>query len=231
MIFVTGDTHRVRDIEKLEPYRFPEQEMLTRSDYLVIAGDFGGLWTGDEQDDEVLEYHNNKNYTTLFVAGNHENFDLLEQYPVEEWHGGKIRRIRENVIQLMNGQIFDIDGKKIFIMGGATSIDRILRQEGISWWPQEEPPYEEYEEAVEKLKGCGYKVDYIITHTCPEAVRRFVNDLYGEAIEYESQVEKFLDLVLKNVKYRKWFTGHLHKDRELNNINMRLIFNSVIKIK
>lgn len=32
---------------------------------------------------------NDRPFTTLFVDGNHENFDLLNAYPVENWHGGK----------------------------------------------------------------------------------------------------------------------------------------------
>ena len=142
MIFITGDTHRIRDIDKLEVEQFPEQEMLTKDDYLIIAGDFGAVWTGDAQDDEILEYHDFKNYTTLFIAGNHENHDLLERYPVELCNGGKVRRIRDTVLQLMNGQVFEIDGKTFFTMGGATSVDRVFRTEGISWWPQEEPSRE-----------------------------------------------------------------------------------------
>lgn len=230
MIFITGDTHRIRDIEKLEPEQFPEQELLTRDDYLIIAGDFGAVWSGDAQDDEILEYHDFKNYTTLFVAGNHENYDLLEKYPVEIWRGGKVRRIRENVLQLMNGQIFEIDGKTLFIMGGATSVDKILRKEGISWWPQEEPAQENYEEALENLKKAGYSVDYIITHTCPEKVRKESFSVFDGFVEYSSPVEQFLDEVYDNVSYKKWFAGHFHIDREFREYRLRILYNSIVKI-
>ena len=64
-----------------------------------------------------------KSFTTLFVDGNHENFDRLYEYPVEEWHGGKVHKIRPSVIHLMRGQIFEIEGKSIFTFGGASSHD------------------------------------------------------------------------------------------------------------
>lgn len=230
MIFITGDTHRIRDIDKLEPEQFPEQALLTRDDYLIIAGDFGAVWTGDDQDDEILEYHEVKNYTTLFIAGNHENYDLLEKYPVEVWNGGKVRRIREHVLQLMNGQVFKIDGKTFFTMGGATSVDRIFRKEGISWWPQEEPPEEELLEAVRNLSNAGRNVDYIITHTCPEKVRKQAFSVYDDFIEYSSQVEQFLDKVYDNVTYKKWFAGHIHIDREFREHKLRILYNSIVKI-
>lgn len=54
---------------------------------------------------------------------NHENFDRLMAYPVEEWHGGKIQRIRPSVIHLMRGQVFELEEKKLFTFGGASSHD------------------------------------------------------------------------------------------------------------
>ena len=230
MIYITGDTHRVRDIDKLEPDQFPEQEILTRDDYLILAGDFGAVWTGDEQDDEILEYHDFKNYTTLFVAGNHENYDLLEKFPVETWNGGKVRRLRENVLQLMNGQVFNIDGKSFFTMGGATSVDRMFRVPGVSWWSQEEPSDEECDEALENLKRAGNRVDYIVTHTCPEKVRKQAFSVYGEYMKYTSPIEQFLDIVYDNTEYKKWFAGHFHIDREFREYRLRLLYNSVVKI-
>ena len=44
MIFVTGDTHGEHDIHKLNTIGFPEQKGLTRDDYVIICGDFGGVW-------------------------------------------------------------------------------------------------------------------------------------------------------------------------------------------
>lgn len=75
---------------------------------------------------------NDRPFTTLFVDGNHEIFDLLNAYPVENWHGGKIHRIAPSIIHLMRGQLFDIEGKSFFTMGGAESHDREFRTIGIS---------------------------------------------------------------------------------------------------
>lgn len=110
-IFVTGDTHRDYDLKKLYVANFPQQEDLTKEDYVIICGDFGGVWCGDERDEAILERYKKFNFTTLFCDGNHENFDLLNSYPIEEWHGGKIHRINDSVIHLMRGQVYDIAGK------------------------------------------------------------------------------------------------------------------------
>ena len=62
-------------------------------------------------------------FTLAFVDGNHENYDAIESYHVEEWHGGKIQRIRPHVLHLMRGQIFELEGYRFFTMGGARSHD------------------------------------------------------------------------------------------------------------
>lgn len=59
----------------------------------------------------------------MFVDGNHENFDKLYQYPEKDWHGGRVHEIRPNVLHLMRGHVFDIQGHSFFCMGGAMSHD------------------------------------------------------------------------------------------------------------
>ena len=143
MFYITGDTHGTTDWEKLNTSNFPEQKAMNPSlDYLIILGDFGGVW-GDEEDAYVQRIYNQRTFTTLFIDGNHENHDLLDQYPVEEWHGGKVHKICDRVIHLMRGQVFKLQGFTIFTMGGAESTDKKYRKEGESWWARELPSDEE----------------------------------------------------------------------------------------
>ena len=66
---------------------------LTKEDYIIICGDFGLCWAKDK----TFEYHcknfAEKPYTILWVQGNYENYDMIGEYPLEEWHGGKVRHI------------------------------------------------------------------------------------------------------------------------------------------
>lgn len=55
VIYLTGDLHG--DFRRLSPERFREQEALSKEDILLACGDFGGVWYGDERDDEKLERH------------------------------------------------------------------------------------------------------------------------------------------------------------------------------
>ena len=172
-IFMTGDTHG--DFSRLRPAAFYEQVQLTKADYLVICGDFGGIWDGSNTEQQWLDWLENRPFTTLFVSGNHENFDLLCSYPINQWHGGLVQVIRPSVLHLMRGQLYEISGKRIFTMGGASSHDiqdgilepddpnfeRKLRQlnaagalfrvDHHSWWKEELPDDAEYQTARETL--------------------------------------------------------------------------------
>lgn len=124
MIYITGDCHA--NFSRFSTDIFPEQKEMTKDDYVIICGDFGGVWDkGEESPREKwdMNWLEDKPFTTLFVDGNHENFDRLYTYPVEEWHGGKVHKIRDSVIHLMRGQVYEIDGKKFFTFGGAASHD------------------------------------------------------------------------------------------------------------
>ena len=52
-IFATGDTHW--NFERFRPEYFPEGQELTKKDVVLQLGDFGGVWFGDERDDEALD--------------------------------------------------------------------------------------------------------------------------------------------------------------------------------
>ena len=87
-IYIMGDTHG--DFQRFGSKYFPQQKEMSRGDYVVIAGDFGGLWDGSQKDQYWLDWLNKKPFTTLFVDGNHENFDLLNTLPEKrmEWRTG-----------------------------------------------------------------------------------------------------------------------------------------------
>ena len=121
MIYITGDTHG--GFRRFGNKYFPPQKHMSREDYVIITGDFGGLWDGGPKDWYWLDWLSGKPFTTLFVDGNHENFDLLNALPEKEWHGGRVHEVRENILHLMRGQRFTIGGCSVFAMGGAASHD------------------------------------------------------------------------------------------------------------
>ena len=143
MIYATGDTHG--NFQRFAPEHFPEQAQMTRDDFMIICGDFGFVFAPEEyegamrQEQWKLDQLEKKPYQILFVSGNHENFERLQRAEQVPLYGGTAFRIRSNIFLLRRGEIYEIEGKKIFTMGGAYSIDRHMRIPYQSWWPQEMP--------------------------------------------------------------------------------------------
>lgn len=67
-----------------------------------------------------------------------------------------------------DGEVFDLDGKQVIVMGGAYSIDKMFRLiYGYGWW-EDEQPSEEIKKYVEaQLEKLGWKVDVVLSHTTP----------------------------------------------------------------
>lgn len=225
-IFITGDTHGEVDISKLNAKKFPQGKNLTRDDYVIICGDFGGIWDGSNTDKYVLNWYNKKPWTTLFVDGNHENFSLLKQYPVTEWNGGRVHKISDNIYHLMRGQVFVLNGKKFFTFGGASSIDRQFREEYVSWWREELPNQFECRKAMETLEANNYSVDYVITHCLPMDI---VKLFFGE-YACQDTATKFLQEVYETVDYKKWFCGHYHIDLEIIDLRIQMLYQNIIEL-
>lgn len=214
-IFITGDIHGSIDIHKFTKQNFPEGQDLTKDDYVIICGDFGLVWNGEDKrsGNYWLKWLDEQPWTTLFVDGNHEDFDLLNRYPVEKWNGGNIHKIRPSIYHLMRGEIFNIHGYTFFAFGGAFSHDRKYRQEGISWWQDELPTHDEVNNALNHLVEHQNKVDIILTHDAPIDVQNLLGMNHVDMSPYDCQYENicaFLQHIKNIVEYKAWFMGHYH---------------------
>lgn len=207
-IYITGDTHIPTDISKLSMKNWPEQKKLTYNDFLIICGDFGAVWNNSPEDKYWQKWLNEKPFTTLFIDGNHENFNLLNEYEVEEFNGGKIHRIMPNICHLMRGQIFNLNGVKVFTMGGASSHDRELRKENVNWWKAELPNDIEYAEALSNLNKYNWKVNLVISHCTSCYIQNLVSPHYEQ-----DRLTNFFETLRNSLTYDKWYFGHYHTDK------------------
>ncbi len=246
MIFATGDTHG--NFQRFGTKHFPEQKKMSRSDHVIICGDFGGVWADTPNERYWLDWLEDKPFTTLFVDGNHENFDRLNALPVREWHGGKVHEVRPHILHLLRGQVFDIEGYAFFTMGGAASHDirdgildpasptfekdywlkrctrQMFRVKGVSWWAQEVPSEDEYAEAVRNLERVGYEVDYIITHCAPTSVQQELNPDFTP-----DPLTDFLEKVKRKADYHYWLFGHYHDDKAVDEKHI-LLWRQIVQV-
>ena len=216
-VFLTGDIHGEMDIGKVEAFAQVAQG-LTRSDYLIILGDFGLVWADPPSAKELarLDWFERQPWTTLFVDGNHENFDMLEALPVVERYGGRVQDVRPHVTRLMRGETYQIGGHSFFVCGGAHSIDKEWRVPQVSWWPQEVPSADERKRIAEAATQVG-KVEYVLTHCPPtgqyERYRARYAGFWGPDDEYTAWLEEHVEGAFA---YKRWFFGHLHMDLPLD---------------
>ena len=237
MIFITGDCHA--DFTKFNTKRFPEQKEMTKDDIVIVCGDFG-IWDDNTTERYWLKWLSDKPFTLCFVDGNHENFDRLysNEFPIVDFYGGKVHKIRENIFHLMRGNIYEFEGKKFFCFGGASSHDiadgildmddyktvdefvftfrqwskqgKMFRINHISWWEEELPNQSEMDLGLQNLIKCDNKVDYVISHCLPQSVASIAEFCGGDIL-----TEYFDKIIQNGLIFNQWYCGHYHREQTL----------------
>ena len=216
MFILCGDTHGTFDLGKVDRFFYEHSGEFSEDDYLIILGDVQVCGFDNESEKETRETLCDLPVTVLFIDGNHEHFDKLNSYPVTKWNGGKVHIIENNIIHLMRGQVFNLDGTKFFTFGGAESIDRNIRNEGIDWFKEEIPNEKEYAEGLANLKKHGNRVDYILSHTAPYEVAVCMG--YGAKTDSEIELRKYFQRIADSVDSTAWYFGHFHEDTEIEGV-------------
>lgn len=225
-IFLIGDCHGSLELKKLSNKRWPLARELDRLDIVIILGDAGFMWDDTSETKYWDDWTEERNFTTLAIMGNHERYPAIRALPAEKWGGGIVRKVRPHVMYMETGEIFTINNFSFFVMNGAASIDKVYRKEGISWWPQEIPSYQEFEYAAENLQAHNMKVDYILSHTTSNrTIQKF-----DKWMPQFDPVTNFLDkFVEENVEYKTNFFGHFHMDRTIDEKHL-LLYNDIIEL-
>lgn len=212
-IFVCGDTHGNIDSWKLTRRYWDIQADLTKDDYLIILGDFGYLWSDppDRKEKRQLDILANRKFTTLFIDGNHENFNLINALPEVDMFDGKVGDLGNGIYHLKRGYVYTIEGLKFWCFGGGTSIDKHWRELDVSWWPQELPTQGEMDFGISQLEKHNWTVDYVLTHAAP----RSVVALIGYTEKMECPLSMWFESLKYKIQCKKWHFGHYHEDRTL----------------
>lgn len=209
-IFITGDKHGTF----LPLFGLAEKMELQAADVLIIAGDAGYVWNEDypytvETLEQVFPG------IIAFVDGNHENHALLNSMEVMEWMGGRVHRAGERVYHLMRGEIYSIYGNNIFTFGGARSVDKDRRKEGVSWWAEEEPSAAELAYGEKQLFSHLEEIDFVITHETPLFARKQI--ARSKPVEGDYKLPQVLEEWYEKIEalpgLKKWYFGHMHVDQ------------------
>ena len=211
MVYLTGDTHG--NISRFSSYNFSKGKHLSKNDFVIVLGDCGLLWSGDEQEKYWIKWLSEKPWTTLFIDGNHENFDMMDKLPTRGMFDNEVGVLADSIYHLKRGKVYTIAGNTFFTLGGAASIDRMYRVEGRSWWKQEQPNSEEIDAAWNILEKINYDVDYILTHTCPSSVK---SKLMTYKVDFYDPLEDHLEDLMLVTSFKHWYFGHFHMNKTID---------------
>jgi hypothetical protein len=128
---------------------------------LVHLGDFGYNFT-DHYLDALDDALDSCGIILAFIDGNHENFDRLFSWPVDD---DGLRQLRNRIVHLPRGFRWQWAQTRCLALGGAYSIDRFLRKPGRSWWTQESLTAQQAQDAT-----VGGPADVMFCHDCPAGI-------------------------------------------------------------
>ena len=220
MIYITGDTHR--DFSRLDKMEF------NKDDLLIILGDAGINYCLNEEDNKFKEYLKKYNVKMFCIRGNHEERpENISTYKEINMFGGKvyIEEDYPNLIFAKDGEEYNIDDKSVLVIGGAYSVDKEYRlMYGYKWFRDEQLTKEEMDIIYNKVKGKHY--DIVLTHTCPlkyKPVEVFLSGI--DQSKVDKSMEIFLDKIEDSIEYDKWYCGHYHTEKKID--NLEFMFESI----
>ena len=224
MIYYTGDIHG----QKHNIERFCKRFNLTREDIIVILGDVGANYGQDERDAELKYALDKLKPTILCIHGNHEIRPChIPTYKTKEWHGGIVwyEETYPSVLFAKDGEIYDLEGLRHIVIGGAYSVDKFYRlSRGYGWWADEQPSEEIKQYVEQQLKENA--IDVVLSHTCPfkyEPVEEFLPGIDQSTVD--DSTEKWLDVIEETTDYMAWFCGHWQTNKRID--KMHFLFHQI----
>ena len=187
MIYITGDTHG--SFERVE--NFCQRFNTKNDDIMIILGDAGINFSGPRYDRLKKRQLEELPITIFAIHGNHEQRPFtIESYKEQVWNGGMVYYEEEfpSILFAKDGEVYNLNGLKTIVMGGAYSIDKAYRLAyGYGWW--EDEPVEVFMSGVEQSK-------------------------------VDKSTENWLDKIEDRLSYKKWYCGHYHTEKKIDNLEI-----------
>ena len=233
--YITGDKHR--HFKRL--IEFCKVNRLRRKDVIIILGDAGFNYFEDERDDKLKKQLSEVDVTLLCIYGNKEKRpETIPTYGIQTFCGGIVYYEPKypNLLFAKDGEVYNFNGKKFMMIGGAHSVDKLRCLEEELPYFEDEMPSAELKSAIEgALELRENKIDGFLTHTCPlsflptemfVSTRRAADKkrqkrqskLYP--LDIDRSTEEWLERLKEKVAFGEWYCGHYHVDKVLGNIRM-----------
>lgn len=205
----------------------------TENDTLILLGDVAANYYGNSSDNRRKKELAALPCNVFCIHGNHEmRPEHINGYKLIDYNSGKVW-IEEKYPTIMfakDGEIYDFDGSKCIVLGGAYSVDKFYRlRMGYQWFDDEQPSEETKKFAEENLEKNNWKVDFVFSHTCPinyEPREMFLEGLDQSTVD--KTTENWLQWIEGKLDYKKWYVGHFHTDKIHDKV--RFLFNDFIEL-
>ncbi len=214
MIHFISDLHGGKDMGQFEEYI----NTATAEDLLIILGDIELNFQDTDENRRFTEYFLSINKPIAIVDGNHENHPYMRSFPEDTMYGAPVYRLSDSIVYLKRGNVYTIEGKTFFVMGGCKSSAKWFEM-GLAY-DFEDPSPEEIAFGIKTLNSFGNKVDFILTH-------KYKN---GEGeIAPENSLQYLTNYIDKNVSFTNWYSGHWHKAVKLDDLHT-VIYNQIVTL-
>lgn len=208
--YITGDTHG--NFNRID--YFCQRFETSKEDILCILGDAGINYYLNKKDYMLKQVLQDMPITFFCIHGNHEERPFnISTYITKKWNGGIVYYEEEfpNILFAKDGEIYNINGKSILVIGGAYSVDKEYRLlKGWSWF-KDEQPNKEIVKYIEKQITKQRHFDIVLTHTCP--IETEPRHMFLPFID-QSKVDKTTELLLQRIAdwitFDNWYFGHFH---------------------
>lgn len=208
--YITGDTHG--NFNRID--YFCQRFETSKEDILCILGDAGINYYLNKKDYMLKQVLQDMPITFFCIHGNHEERPFnISTYITKKWNGGIVYYEEEfpNILFAKDGEIYNINGKSILVIGGAYSVDKEYRLlKGWSWFKDEQPS-KEIVKYIEKQITKQRHFDIVLTHTCP--IKTEPRHMFLPFID-QSKVDKTTELLLQRIAdwitFDNWYFGHFH---------------------
>lgn len=220
-IYITGDLHG--DLTRLTEFCTVHLGLSQEKDTMIVLGDAGFNYYGGKRDAKLKQKAANLPITLFCIHGNHETRpENIEGYEEQKWNSGTVlfQPIYPNLLFAKDGEVFNLDGRETLVIGGAYSVDKWYRLEkGYAWFKDEQPSKEIMDTVERQLTRHMWRMDTILSHTCPKNYlprEVFLPFIDQTSVDYST--EDFLSDVETHTAYSRWFCGHFHIDKNINNL-------------
>lgn len=236
--FITGDKHRNFDDVKIFC-----RDMRTRTkDVLIILGDTGFNYFEDKRDDKLKQEMSDINITLFCLHGNKENRPQnVGTYGIRNFCGGKVYYEPKypNILFSIDGEIYNFEGRKYMVVGGAHSVDKMRAlEENKPFWEDEMPDDKIKARVESRLLQENNAIYGMMTHTCPTQylpTEMFMSTRQNATIkrkprkakskklfkpDIDRSTEEWLGKLEKEIDYNVWFCGHYHIDKQIDKVYM-----------